>query len=223
MISGIIIILFIAMFLFIGIRRGAAVTLLNLIALAAAAFVACLLAGVIAQAIYNGSIKPTVTKNIQSFITQGGNQYAAENSLKALPDSIQSILGFFLGMFGLSLQDAQGRLTLSGAQTTEIVNTIEKPVGELAVFAIAILLTVVLFIVLLIIFKLIARLIGKVFNLPVIRHVDMALGGILGFVEGVVLVIFLANLCYVYLKGTNPAALNNGTVFGSMFRALLFK
>lgn len=222
MISGIIIILLVALFVFIGVRRGAAVTLLNLAALAAAAIVAWLLAGVIARAIYDGAIKSSVTEKIESFITQGGEGYAVENSLQALPDSIRGILGFCLGFFGLGLQDMQQRLTLSEGQTTEIVNTIEKPLGELAVFAISILLTIVLFIVLLIIFKLLARLALRAFRLPLIRQADMALGGVLGLLEGIVLVIFLSNLVYLYVSNTNPASLNNSGVFGGLFNALVF-
>ena len=62
---------------------------------------------------------------------------------------------------------------------------------------------------------------ARVFELPVIRTVNRIFGGIIGALEGLVLTGFLANLLYVLLSCTNPAALDSRALFGGLFRALL--
>lgn len=221
MISGIIILLLVALLIIHGARRGIAVTLLNLAALAAAAVTAKLFSATLAQAIYNGAVKPSVTQNIHDMITQGGEQYASQNSLDALPGAIRGILGFFLSVFGLNLNHLQSRVATSTVQTDRVVNSIEKPIGALAVFVISLILLIVLFIVFLIVFKLLARVALRAFNLPVVRQVNMVFGGFLGAVEGVVLVCFLANAVYLYVSNTNPDFLKDSAVFGGLFNALV--
>ncbi len=221
MISGIIILLLVVLLIIHGARRGIAVTLLNLAALAAAVLAAKFLSAVLAQAIYDGAIKPSVTQNIHNMITQGGEQYASQNSLDALPGVIRGLLGLFVSVFGLDLSHTQGRISSSTVQTDKIVSSIEKPIGELAVFVISLILLIVLFIAFLIVFKLLARVALRTFDLPVVRQVNMILGGFIGAVEGIVLVCFLSNLTYLYVSNTNPDFLKNSAVFGGLFNALV--
>ena len=221
MISGIIILLLVVLLIIRGVRRGIAVTLLNLAALAAAVLAAKFLSAVLAQAIYDGAIKPSVTQDIHDMITQGGEQYASQNSLDALPGVIRGLLGLFVSVFGLDLSHTQGRITSSTVQNEKVVSSIEKPIGELAVFVISLILLIVLFIAFLIVFKLLARVALRAFDLPVVHQVNMIFGGFFGAVEGVVLVCFLANITYLYVSNTNPDFLNNSAVFGGLFNALV--
>ena len=221
MISGIIILLLVVLLIIHGARRGIAVTLLNLAALAAAVLAAKFLSAVLAQAIYDGAIKPSVTQNIHNMITQGGEQYASQNSLDALPGVIRGLLGLFVSVFGLDLSHTQGRISSSTVQTDKIVSSIEKPIGELAVFVISLILLIVLFIAFFIVFKLLSKAALRAFKLPVVRQVNMIFGGFLGAVEGIVLVCFFANLTYLYVSNTNPDYLDNSAVFGGLFNALV--
>lgn len=221
MISTVIIAALILLMILLGVRRGAAATLLNLAAIVAASVLTRLLSGVFAQAVYDNMIKATVTQNLQNLVTQNGEQFAVQNSLQALPDSIRGVIGFFAGLFGMNLQDLQGRLVVSNAQSQQLISTIEKPLGDVSVFVLTVLFTIILFIVLLIVFKVFARLALRVFRLPVIRQVDMVLGGFLGAVEGLVLACFLANTLYLILSVTNPSITDNQTIFGGLFHALV--
>ena len=221
MISGFIIILVVALLIVWGVRRGIAATLMNLLALAAAGITANLLSSALAHGIYNAFFKASVTQSIRDMITQGGEEYASQNSLDSLPGAIRGILGFFLSVFGLDNNHLQSRIATSTIETDQVVNSIEKPIGELAVFVISLILLIVLFIVLLIVFKLLARPAMRAFNLPVVRQVNMIFGGLIGAVEGIVLACFLVNVAYLYVNNTNPDFLNNSSVFGGLFNALV--
>ena len=220
MISTIIIILFFILFIFIGYRRGAAVTLLNLVAVIVASALSNFLSHAAAQAIYANFIKASVVNNIQGFIAQNGSKFAAENSLKALPNGIGGFLDFFAKLSGTTTDRIQGRLVTSTQESAQLVSTIEKPLGDICVFVIGLLLSVVFFIILLIVFKVLIRMLLGVFELPVIRTVNRVFGALVGAVEGVVLIFCLVNVLYVILSYTNPALLGNGAVFGDLFDAL---
>lgn len=221
MISTLIIILIVVLFLILGIRRGAAATLLNFAAMIANAIVSHFLGAALAQAMYDAFFKARVIESLETTISQKGAEFAAQNSMQALPGGIRGILEFFARIFGVTAQDLQGRLMLSSNQTEAIARTIEKPLQELAVFFLSILLSVVIFALLWIILKLLIRVALRVFRLPVIRQIDMVLGIVFGLLEGLVFACIIANVVYLLLSFTNPVVLDSGTLFGSFFRALV--
>ena len=224
MIADIIIILIAVLFLFLGIRRGAAKTLLNLAAVGASAVLSHFLASRIAEAVYNGFFRETVLSNLENAITQKGEQFAAQNSIDALPDQLKGITGFFTGIFGVKPEDLQGRLVPSSDVTGEIARAIEEPLAQLCTCVLTVLFTIIFFIVLMIVFKLLIRLALGFFEIPVIRQVNKILGGVLGAVEGVIFVVFLVNIFYIIMSYANPLLLENKSVFGSVFNALaIFK
>ena len=158
--------------------------------------------------------------NLQGFITQNGSRFAAENSLKALPDSIGGALNFFAKLCGTTTERLQGRLVPSTQQTAQLAANIEKPLGDICIFLIGLLLSVIFFIVMIIVFKLLIRMILGVFELPVIRTVNRLFGALIGALEGVVIIFCLVNVLFVILSYTNPALLGNSTVFGGLFDTL---
>lgn len=220
MIASIVIILLFVLFIFIGYRRGAAVTLLNLVAVIIASALTGFLSNAAAQAVYTNFMRASVVEKLQGFITQSGGQFAAENSLKALPDSISAPLDFLAKLCGTTTRQIQGRLVTSTQQTAELVNTIEKPLGEICVFFIGMLFSVIFFIILMIVFKLLIRAILGVFELPVIRTVNRVFGALVGALEGIVIIFCLVNVIYVIMSYTNPALLGQSAVFGGLFDAL---
>ena len=158
---------------------------------------------------------------MQSYAGEYGAEYTAHNSLDALPSGIRSLLRGFTGLFGASPEDLQGRLVVSGDTPTEIAEAVENPLGNLTVFVLTTLFSCLIFIFLWIVFKLLIRLAMKVFRIPVIRQADMALGGFLGLLEGIVFVFFIANVLYLAISCSNPSLVDNTAVFGDLFNALL--
>ena len=235
MISAIVIILLILLFIILGVHRGAARTLLNFAAMIAATAISHFLSSVIAQAVYDAFFHKTVLESLQTTIAQNGEEFAAKTSLQALPDGFERMLEGLSKLFGVSPEAIQGRLMLAPSQTDGIAQTyviehdmgliaqaIEKPVSELCVFLLSVIVSIVIFALLWIIFKMIIRLVMPLFSLPGVHAVNKIFGGVLGALEGAVLAVFLCNILYVLISCTNPALTENATLFGSLFHALVF-
>lgn len=222
MISAIVIILLILLFIILGVRRGAARTLLNFASMISATAISHFLSSAIAQAVYDAFFHKTVLESLQTTIAQSGAEVAAKTSLQSLPDGFERMLGAMGKLFGVSPEAIQGRMMLSAAQTDGVAQAIEKPVSELCVFLLSVFVAIAIFALLWIIFKMIIRLVMPLFSIPGVHAVNKIFGGVLGALEGVVLAVFLCNLLYVLISCTNPALTENTTLFGSLFNALLF-
>ncbi len=219
MVSTIIILIITVVFVVMGFRRGVARTLLNFAAMIADSILSHFLASLIAQGVYDAFIKQTVMNNLERFVAEQGVDYAVKNSFNALPDGLRSIISGFVGLFGASSQDIQGRIT--GETTGSIVRALEQPVNEMTVFLLSAIITVLLFILFWILFKAIIRKALIVFRIPVIKQVNMLLGGVLGLLEAAVFLLFAVNLLYVLIACTNPSVLDNSALFGGLFNWLL--
>lgn len=221
MVSTIIIIGILVLFTILGVRRGAARTLLNLAAVVIATMLSQFLANMTAQSIYNAFIRPEVIRSLEGTIAKSGEQFAAQHSLQSLPDGIGGFVTAFAKLAGASPEQLQGSLSLSPQESQQAALSIEKPLGELATLALALLISIVFFFVILILLKLLMRPVMRVFEIPVIRQVNGIIGGLLGFTEGVIMSLAASNLVYLYLSYTNPAPLQNSGLFGGLFNALV--
>lgn len=222
MISDILIILSIALFVFLGYRRGLARTLLNLAALVAAAVIGNAASQPIAQGIYDTFIKQGVIDNLQTTIVNQGAETAISTSLDSAPSWINGILGGLLQIFGLTTDDFQRTLQLSNDTSLTLAQNLEKPVGTVTVSILSLIMYALIFTVLMVIFKLIIRKVAAIFDIPVVAPVNRVLGGILGLVEGAVLVIVAVNLIYVLTVTVNPGVFKSTAVFGPVFQFLCF-
>lgn len=221
MVSTVLIILIFALFVFLGVRRGAARTLLNLAAMIVSSFLAQWLASVFARMIYDSFIRSSVTGNIERFIAENGEQYTARHSMDALPDGVRGLVGFFTGLFGAKPEDLQGRLVSSTAEGGQVVSAIEKPLGDVTVCVISVLLMIALFFVCFCLLKLLNSFVLGFFEIPVIKQVNQILGGVLGALEGTVFILASANILYLLISYLNPVLIDNEVVFGNLFNSLI--
>ncbi|HCA05398.1 MAG TPA: hypothetical protein DEO32_05830 [Ruminococcaceae bacterium] len=221
MISDIIIIFLIVFFAFLGYRRGLARTLLNFAAMLASSMLASFVSDGLAQLIYDAFFKQSVISSIQNTINTKGVETAVNTSVRCAPDWVQSILGGFMKTLGMSLDDVQRSLTITNDQSLTVAQNLEKPVGELTVGVISIVLTGIVFVLLFMLFKLLIRKIIRVFDIPVVGLVNHLLGTVTGLAEGLVFVVFAVNIIYVVVAGASPGALNSNA-FGPVFNALCF-
>lgn len=221
MVSTIIILLLIALFVFIGARRGAARMLLSLAATVINVLLSNILAQVLAKMIYQNFIKETVLRNIEQFISEGGERFASENSLQALPDGLQGIIGAAAKLFGVTPAELQGRIVASTAHNEQAARTIEAPLGELAVMILSVLLMVMILFLLGIVLRIIAGKLALVFELPVIGAINRVLGGVVGAAEGLLVSLASVNIIYWLMSYANPTLAENKTIFGGLFDMLL--
>lgn len=213
MITDIIIIAVIVLFTLIGVKRGLAKTILNLAGLVLTAVSAYYLSSFLSQLIYDSFLKQTVITNIEQIIEQNGLDYALSNCLEAVPQWINGILSFIVGIFGISLNEFQNQLSVPSNVVSSTSQVVESAVAPVVTSVLTILLIIVLFIIILIIVKKLVRLALKVFNIPVIKQINKFLGGVFGLAEGLLIVFLVVNIFNIVTGLSNPDLLT-GELFG---------
>lgn len=218
MITDIIIVAVIVLFTVIGVKRGLAKTLLNLAGLLITAISAYYLSSFLSQLIYDSFIKQTVINNIQQMIEQNGIDYAFSNCLEAVPQWINGILSFIMGIFGVSLSEYQSQLALSSNFSTSASQAVENILAPVVTSVFGMFILIVLFIIILFVVKKLVKLISRVFNIPVIKQINQLLGGIIGLAEGLLIIFIAVNIFDIVAIFSNPALLNNELFSGAVFK-----
>lgn len=218
MIADIIILSIVVLFMIIGFKRGIAKTLLNLAGLVITAISAYYLSTFLSQLIYDTFFKQNIISNLEQIIEQEGIEYAILNCFDAVPQWITVLVSFIVGVFGISIDEFEKNMTFSKDLSLTLAQNIEQTLGSVIVTVFGIILIIVIFILLFILVKKIIMLTLKVFNIPVIKQVNKILGGVLGAVEGIVLVWFAINVFYAIMSFTNPDVIENSAITGNLFR-----
>ena len=224
MISDVLIFLVALVFIIVGAVRGAAKTLLNLAAVAAAAIGARLLAFPLADWVYQSFIREGAVATLTDWAGSNGALFAAQNCLDALPKWLSAVASAAASLFGFSVGGFPGGLSVEGiepsAAAEAIAEAIEQPLGVFATALISVLLTVLIFIVLLVVAKLLVKLALKLFELGPLKVINRIFGAFLGIGEGFVCVWLAIQLIYAILIVANPSLLDNTFYFGTVFRFL---
>lgn len=217
-----IVLLIILLCFFVGWRRGAAITLLNFVALVAAFTVAVLLSPSLSNSIYETFFKSGVTEKISQSI---GNSIGdgAEAVITGILSAIPSFAAVFLS--GTSFDrgtisqwiENNNQESISSAATA-----VEGLISPAFTALIGIILMIILFFVLYAVFKALARLLSKFFELPVLSLINRVFGGVIGIAEGVILVMLVVSLVRMAmpLTGDSIPFLTQEAIDGSfLFKA----
>ncbi len=183
----------------IGAYRGIIRTLLNLIGLALNAFLSYHIAGPLAQGMYDSFFKQAVITKIQEAVAQKGVSVAYESAMAALPDWLSKMVGAANQLTGQGIDKLVNNYNLSNDQTLSIAKAIEAQLAPAIVAIMTVIIVFILFFLLMIIIKLIIKLIIRALDGRALRTFDRVLGGLLGGVEGVVLVVFLCSVFNINL------------------------
>ncbi|MGN0502943.1 MAG: CvpA family protein [Ruminococcus sp.] len=218
MITDIIIVAVIVLFAAIGVKRGLAKTILNIAGLVLTAISAYYLSSFLSQLIYDAFLKQTVINNIRQIIEQNGIDYALSNCLEAVPQWINGIISFIIGLFGMSLNEYQNQLVLSSDFSSSTSQAVENVLAPVVSSVFGMILLVIFFIIIFIIVKKLIKLISRVFNIPVVKQINQLLGGIFGLAEGLLIVFIAVNIFVIVTEFSNPALLNNELFSGAVFR-----
>ena len=184
-IDAIVVIILVA-FVVCGTFRGALRTLAGLlivvIALAGAGMIASACSGPVTKL-----VTPLVEKRIEEKVRS-----AMEESLPEMPESEETDLQALLERMGLDeaawqplLERVQKSVTETGA---ELMDAVVESLIHSVIYAILFLLA---FLILLILLKLLVKALDLITMLPVLHGLNALLGGVLGFIEGGLL-LFLA-------------------------------
>lgn len=216
MLTDIIIISIIALFVLIGTFRGLAKSLLNLAGILVTAISAYYLSKYISELVYDEFIKDNIIQNLEQIIQQNGVEYALNNSFEALPLWIGGMFSAFLALFGANANDFNN--TIGTTISESAANGIERAVAPSVIMLLGLLLMIIFFIVIYIIVKKLIKLVLKVFEIPIIKQINKLLGGVLGAVEGLIIVWFAVNIFYSLASVSNPQLLSEFYITGELFK-----
>ena len=190
-----------AFMVFWGAYKGAVRTVLGIVALLLAGFLALqigsYLSPILYQKYFSDSILSAVQANLANEGTVAGIAQQAQAAMDSLPESVRSIAAHF----GIDLQAVEAQLSSYHDSGADIAQNIEGSVIAPLVTAVCkIVVVIVSFVLLYLLFRLLICLIDRFFSFPVLGAVNRILGGVLGAAKGVIVVIlvsFLASLAAV--------------------------
>lgn len=218
MVVDIIVLSVILIFIIIGIKRGIAITLLNLAGVILCAISAYYLSELLAQSFYDAFLKQTIITNVENIIEQNGLEYAVQNPFEAMPQWILSVLSLLLMIFGITIDEFEKNMAFSKDISLTIAQNIEITLNGLVISIFMIILVIILFIVLFFLIKKIIKLALNVFEIPVIKQINKLLGGLFGAIEGIVIIWFAINIFYAIIAFTSPDIIQNDAITGEVFK-----
>lgn len=188
------IIVIIIAFIVLGAKNGAGRTLLKIVGTILSVVLSFVICNPLAQGIYNSFFKPGVIKNISDSInTSGVNSVtkAVNDVINSLPQYVMSVFKYF-GVDSKLLNDS---LTNAVSQSPQgAANIIEKVISPVFIALISLILFLLFFIIISIGIGLLTKLLCNVLNLPIIKQVNKFAGGILGILQGVLVVFLLVTM-----------------------------
>ncbi len=216
MILDIIMVAIVALLTFIGIKRGIARTLYNLVSVAAAGFLAYILSKAAADWIFRTMIASSVEKSIES--SAGSVAESVEGVADTVPDAITGLLNFF----GISQKSLQSSIDSAAQSSSKTVSAaVNSALGPVITAVLSVVLLVMIFVLLILLFKLLSRFVLKLFELPVIKGANAVLGGVLGFLEGFILCVIGVMVLRIVLPFSSEPFISRELIDSSLlFRQL---
>lgn len=180
----ILVIIILAVFVVIGFRNGIARTVVSVVGTLIASALSMFLANPVAEGIYNGVIKTSLTEKIEDAMkmsSQTGSGNLIDNILNTMPDFVNRSLF----NFGISTKEFSTAIS-HGA------SAIEELLSSIIISFISVFVSLFLFIILMVIIKLVSKMIVAAIDDSAIGTVNRFLGALIGLVEGFVVVIVIA-------------------------------
>ncbi len=215
MIYDIILIVIFLISIILGCRRGAAKTLINIVFAFLSYTAAIFLSDYLSNLIYNNYIKEKVVSSASSFVSQLGISSASQNisdAVSNLPITIKAAFAFTNNDLSQTVLDAVKEAPQKALQS------VESAIAPIVTAFLSFLLSILLFIIISFLLRfLIMRPLLKIFKLPILKQVNIALGGILGAGEAVLIVSFLAYLIKILIPyiGEKSFVLSESTIYNS--------
>lgn len=187
-ILDIIILAVIALFVFIGYKKGFFLMVMQLVALIAALLIALWASKPLAtwtyDTFFDASVKETISTKVDS--VDGTMTDKLDKTVASLPGIVRN------AMENANVQDGEDLIKLIGlndyAQTEEVVRTISDDVVKpLTVSVLSSFFNTILFIAVFIVLIFVVRLVNKTMELPVLKQANGTLGMVLGGLEGLLI------------------------------------
>lgn len=196
-----------AVIIFISVKRGFFKTLFDLVGYLLALTLARSFSGVLAQNAFDGFIRKGAYSYLEHSLQGiGTTDYVtqAKQVTEAIPEWLRGLMEI-LGYNEDVLINQISATDFKGSNLVEtLMNSVVEPVG---VALMQFVLFVVLAIVLLIAARFLVTLLNKIVKkLPVIKKMNAALGGVLGFLKGGIIIVVAASLLSLIASASDNSA-----------------
>ena len=173
-----------------GYKKGFFKSIAGFIGAVIAMFLAWVLAGLIANALYQGIFREKLIDNISAVLSNDALASFPEKAAQVVAN-LPDFLSNTLNNQGITSSQIEQSLQAAGNNAAPATADLISPA---VIWLLQLLLTVILFFILVILVRLVIKLIGNVFRLPVLRQVDGILGGLFGIFKGVVYIFLVCIL-----------------------------
>lgn len=175
---------------FVGIRKGAAKTILSCAAILLAIIISLGVSKPAADFVFDSFVRNSVEDEVSSAIVTQVNSTAesAAELHSPVDDAYVSAMDYF-GESEKAKNKCTQMISEKGREAASDIVNVYRPV---IVGFISLIIAIVLFLILAIVFILLAKLIATVFKLPLVNFVDKTAGAFLGLIRGFVIILMLA-------------------------------
>ena len=170
-----------------GYKKGFFKSIAGFIGAVIAMFLAWVLAGLIANALYQGIFREKLIDHISAVLSNDALASFPEKAAQVVVN-LPGFLSNTLNNQGITSSQIEQSLQAAGNNAAPATADLISPA---VIWLLQLLLTVILFFILVILVRLVIKLIGNVFRLPVLRQVDGILGGLFGIFKGVVYIFLV--------------------------------
>lgn len=209
-------VLIVALFVFIGYKKGIIKSVYGLISLVVAGAGSYFGSKYLSNWFYTFFFEKSVNESIHQSISATAESVTAstESVFENLPDYVKNFVGFFK-ISEASLFDSDSTVQMIEA---DLQNTIKSAVVEILGF----IFIIVLFILILILMKLLSKTILSVFEIPVIKQINGLFGMVFGLAEGLIICYIAVLVCRLIMPQTDNAVLdaemiNSSVVFSKIY------
>lgn len=172
-----------------GYKKGFFKSITGFIGAVIAMFLAWVLAGLIANALYQGIFREKLIDHISAVLSN--ERWHLSRKGAQVVANLPGFLSNTLNNQGITSSQIEQSLQAAGNNAAPATADLISPA---VIWLLQLLLTVILFFILVILVRLVIKLIGNVFRLPVLRQVDGILGGLFGIFKGVVYIFLVCIL-----------------------------
>ena len=186
--------------IFLSAKQGFIKVFLGLVGMVVALVCSLWISGIAAEFVFNKAIATAISSSITQTVENVGTQ-SAEAIVESMPETLYSAAQMLnVDLNGLIKQGLSNTTNGSAQAISEaLVENIAKP---LVTSLVRFIIFLILYILIIVLIKLITNTLNLVAKLPLLSSANKLLGGVLGFVKGLVIVCiicFALNTCLQFL------------------------
>lgn len=189
-------------------KRGFVRILIETLGYIVAVLVAALLSAGLSNSCYDLFVRPPITRTVEAQVAKAEGPVVDQihTALEALPKSVNALMQ----MSGVTTSDVEQQVGVDVSKPSVVADAVADAVAPPVTQVLKSLLFIAFLVILLILVRLLARSLNKIFSVPVLGTLNRFLGGLLGLVQGFLLIFVLCILVYCLSEWIGNGT---GTVF----------